>query len=78
MTVGELIAELQRHPPGALAVVNMGKNELGNGREVAAVRPVASFSSLVEPGDWFDADFASDHPDDIAQQTRAVVVNVTS
>lgn len=37
MTVQELINQLQLLPPDSVVVVNMGRNEMANGREVGKI-----------------------------------------
>jgi hypothetical protein len=73
MTVAELIAELQKHEPGRLVVVNMHKNELANGCEARSVAAVPAFKSAYD-GVWYEG-FAEPIDDGLGLE-RATVVNV--
>lgn len=59
MTVAELITQLSTLPPTLPVVLQLGKNELGNGREVGRVEVLTG--NMDESGQWFDCGWFVDH-----------------
>jgi hypothetical protein len=64
MTVRDLIAALQAMPPDAPVILNLGKNEIANEREVGRVEAVSAFQRLDaagEPsGEWTEGEWVHD------------------
>ncbi len=55
MTVGELITKLQQFDPNAPVTVNLGRNELANGREARTVAVVRAYRVDDMPFRWATA-----------------------
>lgn len=69
MTVAELIEKLKTMPQDAIAVVNMGRNELANGDEASGVDTVNAYRYT--HGDrWMENYYSTDHDE------MAIVVNI--
>lgn len=75
MTVEALIRELQKMPPGARVVVNLGKNELANGREIGRVEIVEAVS-FIDSDDYWQRNYYEELPAGDGE-IRETVISIT-
>ena len=73
MTVAELIARLQSLPPSLPVVVQVGRNELGNGRGVGGVEVVDVVRWVGSNDGWRETE-----GEDWSELERRTVVNIHS
>jgi hypothetical protein len=69
-----MIRRLAEYPPDAVVVVNMGKNELANGKEARSVELVRAYRRP-DQNYWSEDHFPDSPPD--PDEVRETVLNIT-